>query len=142
MPLYVYLCGACSREQEEVRPMSDTSAVRCTACKKPMRVKPSAPAILMRGWDSTVKIQRMAKDREQRNAEVARRQYDRYGTGQEVAPNVMDKNGSANFFDDWEEAGRFAEGQGYDPATYRKKAEEVKSRKRKMESRVIKRTTA
>lgn len=130
MPFYIYACPKCRRETETFHKVAEAPKITCVPCSASMAIKPVAANILMRNWDSAIKTSRMKEDQTRRGKRIARRQYERYGI-REVVPNVVEKaTGKAQMFGDWDEAAKFAEGQGYKGEEYRKKgAEQAKRRK-------------
>lgn len=142
MPTYTYTCQCETCENfgkgEEVNhSMNETPEFLCPKCGKKKERQIEAVGFALKGFNGFAsKAGRINKQREERNKELNRKQYERYGDLLPIpVPNVQTKDGEVKTFDSWTEAAKVAQEQGYDSKQYTEFGEKQDKIKKDMQDK-------
>ena len=117
MPTYDYRCHGCGKIREEIHSMKESPDFSCSecSCSDPMErliSRNDAGLFFIQGFTPGKAMKESVRQRK-KNAEMSLRQIERYGSGNNLIPNVGGKE-----FGSWSEAAKAAKSEGKKDSTY------------------------
>ena len=134
MPRYDYECEPCEIRHEVIHSIKEDPEIKCECGSAMQRIISGGGGFVLKGWGWAGKNTRINSQRSARSRQMSQRQMKTWGPPDEAVPNSMDKKGAVQIFKSWDDAGKFAEKQGYDPSGYKKKTAEVANRQARLKA--------
>ena len=127
MPTYDYRCLTCDKNMDVFHQMSDTAAVNCPDCGKPMEKQIGAGSGFMIKGGTPAIHWREKRLRTKMNEEAGERMKKRYPEGSKAVPNIAGVHQES-----WSDCQKLAKESGMNHESYQPLVDKEKSKKIKV----------